>query len=118
MRPSDSYKIAALSLSQALKIIALAARASGDLDRAALEYAVAAMDAAQQWTKDSTEAARRRASCNASACQALAAAPVAGRGSLTRQALAGFGAAVLALMECKAADAMAAAEAAQMRLYA
>lgn len=117
MRPSDSYKLAALALSRSLAVIALAAKASGDLDRAALEYAVSAMDSAQQWTKDSTEAARRRAACAATACKALAAAPVAGRNSVTRLALQGFGAAVLMLMECKAAEAMATAEAAQNRLY-
>lgn len=113
MRPSDQYAPALHTLAKALEPIACAAKALGDLDACALAYALEALEAAQQWRKDMTDTARRRAATNAGACQALALAPVTAKDSQVRRALAGFGAAVLRITDGDCVGAMRAAEAAR-----
>lgn len=116
MRPSEQPKIAAAALAQTLALFIEPARVADALDKEALRFAMLAMQCARDWTVNYTERSRREAAANAAACQALALAPVPGRGSKLRQALTAYAGAVRNLTEGNTRDALAACDVVSSRL--
>jgi hypothetical protein len=116
MRPSEQPKIAAEALAQTLALFLEPVRAADALDKEAVRFAMEALKCATQWTRDYTERARRDAAANAAACQALACAPVPGRGSPLRQALTAYAGAVQSMIDGRVPQALAACDVVANRL--
>jgi len=106
-RPSDRRAATLLRIAALLEPVA---QASAQTDRAAVQYLADSLAACGQWTRDTTESARRRAARMAEGAHALARfAPMGDATRRARAALEGFAAALILFTESDCDGALRAA---------